>query len=153
MPPPDRLPTPARSLLAHRADLEAAAEGNVMPGGDLSAKLAQWEDAGWCLLEGLFPPADLAAAQAVVAELFPTAEAFASDEDPERNEPFRIDSHSVMPRFPFEHAALNRLVVHDAVIDLAEDFLGRTDLRLYQGMMSAKYSGGAAADEQLLHVD
>ena len=58
-----------------------------------------------------------------------------------------------MPRFPFEHAALNRLVVHDAVIDLAEDFLGRTDLRLYQGMMSAKYSGGAAADEQLLHVD
>jgi hypothetical protein len=131
--------------------LEAAAEGMTV--GDLSEKKAQWETEGWCLLEDLFPPADLAAAQAVVAELFPTAEAFASNEDPERNEPFRIDSHSVMPKFPFEHAALNRLVVHDAVIDLAEEFLGHTDLRLYQGMMSAKYSGGAAADEQLLHVD
>jgi hypothetical protein len=119
----------------------------------LLQKKAQWEEDGWCLIEGLFPAGDVAAAQAVVAQLFPTAEAFAADQDPERNEPFRVDSHSVMPKFPFESAALNRLVVHDAVIDLAEEFLGLTDLRLYQGSMSAKYSGGAESDEQLLHAD
>ena len=36
---------------------------------------------------------------------------------------------------------------------MAEEFLGLTDLRLYQGALSAKYSAGAESDEQLLHVD
>ena len=85
--------------------------------------------------------------------MFPTAEEFAADADPERNEPFRVDSHRVMPRFPFEDAALNDLVVHDAMIDLAEQLLGITDPRLYQAMLSAKYAGAAPSDEQLLHAD
>ncbi len=95
------------------------------------------------------------AAQAALPPLFPSAEAFAADEDPERNEPFRVDSHRVMPRFPFEDAALNDLVLHDRLIDLAEDFLqlDAADLRLYQAMLSAKYSEAAWSDEQLLHVD
>jgi hypothetical protein len=89
----------------------------------------------------------------VMPELFPTAEEFAADLDPARNLPFRVDSHSVMPTFPFESSALNRLVLHDKVIDLAQDFLDLPDVRLYQGMLSAKYSNGAPDDEQLLHVD
>jgi hypothetical protein len=93
------------------------------------------------------------AAQAALAPLFPTAEEFAADHDPARNQPFRVDSHQVLPRFPFESAALNHLVVHERIIDLAEEYLGLTDLRLYQGMVSAKYAGGAESDEQLLHVD
>ena len=48
-----------------------------------------------------------------------------------------------MPRFPFEDGALNDLVVHDAMIDLAEQLLGISDTRLYQAMLSAKYSEGA----------
>jgi hypothetical protein len=59
----------------------------------------------------------------------------------------------VLPKFPFESDACNDLVLHDRLMDLAEDFLGLTDLRLYQGMLSAKYSDGALSDEQLLHVD
>jgi ectoine hydroxylase-related dioxygenase (phytanoyl-CoA dioxygenase family) len=43
--------------------------------------------------------------------------------------------------------------VHDRMIDLAEQLLGITDVRLYQAMASAKYSGGALSDEQLLHAD
>jgi hypothetical protein len=70
-----------------------------------------------------------------------------------RNEPFRVDSHRVMPRFPFEDAALNAIVVHDRIIDLAEQLLGHSDLRLYQAMLSAKYGQAALSDEQLLHVD
>ena len=87
--------------------------------------------------------------------LFPTAEEFAADTDPVRNAPFRDDSHRVMPRFPFEDAALNHLALHDRVIDLAEQLLGvgAADLRLYQASLSAKYGQGAESDEQLLHAD
>jgi len=114
---------------------------------------ARWEDDGWCLLQGLLPPDAIEAAQAVLPSLFPTAEEFAADADPARNEPFRVDSHRVMPRFPFDDEALNDLVVHDRIIDLAEQLLGITDPRMYQAMLSAKYSEAAASDEQLLHVD
>jgi hypothetical protein len=120
---------------------------------NLSSAKSKWEEEGWCLVEGLFSPEEVRAAQAVMPELFPTAEEFAADVDPERNLPFRVDSHSVMPAFPFESSALNRLVLHDKVIDLAQDFLGLHDVRLYQGMLSAKYSNGAPDDEQMLHVD
>jgi ectoine hydroxylase-related dioxygenase (phytanoyl-CoA dioxygenase family) len=114
---------------------------------------ARWEDEGWCVLERLLPDGLVAAAQAAIEPLFPSADDFAADRDPERNAPFHTDSHAVMHRFPFESAALNELVLHDRLIDLAEEFLGLTDVRLYQGMLSAKYSGGAESDDQLLHVD
>jgi len=117
------------------------------------ADQAQWEEDGWCLVRGLLPSEAIAAAQAVLAGLVPTAEVFADDVDPARNESFRIDSHLVMPRFPFEDSALNDLVVHERIIDLAEQLLGITELRLYQAMLSAKYAEAALSDEQLLHVD
>ncbi len=116
---------------------------------------AQWEEDGWCLVQDLLPPKSVAAAQAALLALFPTAEEFAADADPARNGPFRVDSHQVMPRFPFDDGALNDLVVHDRIIDLAEQLLGvaDADLRMYQAMLSAKYSEGALSDEQLLHAD
>ena len=114
---------------------------------------SQWEEEGWCIIKGIFSDDEVRAAQQALPDLFPTAEEFARDDDPERNRPFRVDSHSVMPQFPFESAALNSMVLHDKVIDLAQEFLEVTDMRLYQGMLSAKYSMGAPDDEQLLHVD
>jgi hypothetical protein len=113
----------------------------------------RWEEDGWCLLDGLLPTDVVSAAQAALPPLFPTPEEFAAEVDPERNAPFREDSHRVRPRFPFADGALNDLVVHDGVIDLAERLLGISDLRLYQAMLSAKYSDGAPSDEQLLHAD
>ena len=103
--------------------------------------------------EGLLPAEAVASASAALPALFPTAAEFAADTDPGRNQPFRVDSHAVMPRFPFDSGALNDLVVHDRMIDLAEQLLGITDPRLYQAMLSAKYSEAAPSDEQLLHVD
>ena len=116
---------------------------------------AQWEEEGWCVVQDLVPPESVAAARAALGALFPTAEEFADDADPARNKPFRVDSHQVMPRFPFDDGALNDLVVHDRIIDLAEQLLGvaDADLRMYQAMLSAKYSEGALSDEQLLHAD
>lgn len=113
----------------------------------------QWEDDGWCLLEHFLPAETVAAAQEGLEAEFPTADDFADDREPQRNAPFRTDSHSVMPRFPFEHAAFNDLTLHDRLIDLAEEFLTLSDPRLYQAGLSAKYSGGAESDEQLLHAD
>jgi hypothetical protein len=113
----------------------------------------KWERDGWCLLDGIFSPEEMEAAQAALPALFPTAQEFAADADPVRNAPFRNDSHRVLPRFPFEDAALNALVVHEQVIDLAERWLGVPDPRMYQAMVSAKYGGGALSDEQLLHAD
>ncbi len=107
------------------------------------ADQAQWEEDGWCVVHGVLPSEVIAAAQQVVPGLVPTAEEFADDVDPARNEPFRVDSHRVMPRFPFEDGALNDIVVHDRIIDLAEQLLGVSDLRLYQAMLSAKYGEGA----------
>ena len=118
-----------------------------------SGDQAQWEEDGWCVVHGLLPFGTIAAAQAALPALVPTAEEFADDVDPARNEPFRVDSHSVMPRFPFEDGALNAIVVHDRIIDLAEQLLGLSDLRLYQASLSAKYGQAALSDEQLLHVD
>jgi hypothetical protein len=120
---------------------------------DLTAEKAQWEDEGWALIGGVFSADELRAAQEALPALFPTAEEFAADADPSRNLPFRVDSHSVMPAFPFESAALNHLVLHDHIIDLAQEILGLRQIRLYQAMVSAKYSEGAPDDEQLLHVD
>ena len=114
---------------------------------------AEWEEKGWCLVQGLLPAEAVMAARAALRAMFPTAGEFAADTDPGRNEPFRVDSHRVMPRFPFEDGALNDLVVHDRMIDLAEQLLAITDPRLYQAMLSAKYSGAALSDEQLLHAD
>jgi ectoine hydroxylase-related dioxygenase (phytanoyl-CoA dioxygenase family) len=114
---------------------------------------AQWETDGWCVLQGFLPEDAVAAAAVALESVFPSAADFAADRNPERNAPFRIDSHAVMPVFPFESAAFNEVALHDRVIDLAEEFLGLADLRLYQGLLSAKYSGGAESDDQLLHVD
>jgi len=129
--------------------------GGRMMGVLSGAEQAQWEEDGWCLVHGLLPPETIAAAQAVLPRLVPTAEEFADNVEPARNEPFLVDSHRVMPRFPFEDGVLNDIVVHHRIIDLAEQLLGLadTDLRLYQAMLSAKYGEGALSDEQLLHVD
>jgi hypothetical protein len=114
---------------------------------------SQWEEEGWSLVLGIFSDDEIAAAQGALPDLFPTAEDFTNDVNPERNRPFHVDSHSAMPAFPFESSALNHLVLHDNIIAMAREFLGLTDIRLYQGMLSAKYSLGALDDEQLLHVD
>jgi hypothetical protein len=119
----------------------------------LNADKQRWEEDGWVVVENLVSSEAITAAQEALPALFPTAEEFAQDADPERNRPFRVDSHTVIPQFPFESNALNDLVLHDRIIDLAEEYLEMTDIRLYQGMVSAKYGLGALEDEQLLHVD
>ena len=113
----------------------------------------RWDTAGWCVIPDVIPADLLAAAQQALPSVFPTADEFADGVDPERNAAFMTERHSPSPTFPFEAEALNRVALHDNVIDLAERMLESADIRLYQGAVSAKYANAAPDYEQLLHAD
>ena len=109
----------------------------------------RWHTDGWCVLEGLFTDHEVATAREAVIGLFPTAAEVAAGAFGEE----RVGWVAAKPIFPFASGALNRLVVHDAVLDLAEELLGTDRIRLYQGMVSVKYPGLRDEYEQLLHAD
>jgi len=67
--------------------------------------------------------------------------------------PFLTERGAPRPQFPFERGGLNRLALHDVILDLAERLLTIDDIRLYQAAVIAKYSNAAPDYEQLLHVD
>jgi hypothetical protein len=113
----------------------------------------RWHTDGWCVLEGLFPADEIAAARQDLTELFPSPEAVAARKRSGDGDRLDLRWDATKPMFPFEGMALNRLVVHDRLIDLAQELLGVDQVRLYQGMVSAKYSDGDPDYEQLLHVD
>ena len=72
---------------------------------------------------------------------------------PDEGPGFRADQQRWMGSFPFAGSgALNRLYVHDSIVDFAERALGSVDIRLYQAHASAKYSG-LTNYEQPMHVD
>ncbi len=111
-----------------------------------------WHRDGWCVLEGAIPAEDLRAAQDALTHLFPTPEEMERGEDDGRTQPWRTWD-APWPEFPFRSARLNRIVVHDVVIDLAERLLGTPDVRLYLALVSAKYAGQPSGYNQLLHTD
>jgi ectoine hydroxylase-related dioxygenase (phytanoyl-CoA dioxygenase family) len=113
----------------------------------------RWDTAGWCVIENVIPPDVLDAAQRALPEVFPTADEFADGVDPDRNASFLTESGAPRPQFPFERAELNRVALHDVILDLAERLLTVEDMRLYQAAVTAKYSDAAPDYEQLLHVD
>jgi hypothetical protein len=113
----------------------------------------RWDSAGWGVVEDVIPPDLLGAAREALPAVFPTADEFADQIDPDRNAPFFTERGAPHPQFPFEAEALNRVALHDSILDLAEQMLELKDIRLYQASLSAKYANAAPDYEQLLHVD
>jgi hypothetical protein len=113
----------------------------------------RWDTTGWCLIEDVIPPDLLAGVREALPAVFPTADEFADQLDPDRNAPFLTERDAPRPQFPFEAQALNRVALHDTIIDVAEQMLEVEDLRLYQAAVTAKYANAAPDYEQLLHVD
>ena len=113
----------------------------------------RWDTAGWCVIDRVIPPDLVAAAQQALPSVFPTADEFADGVDPERNAPYFTEHGAPHPQFPFEADALNQIALHDAILDIAEQFLAVDDVRVYQASVSAKYANTAPDYEQLLHVD
>ena len=111
-----------------------------------------WKRDGWCVIEGAIPSPDLAAAQEALALMFPTAEEMDRGGDDERTTPWRTWD-AAWPEFPFRSTRLNKLVVHDVLIDLATELLGTDDVRLYLALASAKYAHQSSGYNRLLHTD
>ena len=114
--------------------------------------IEQWRRDGWCLFEGAIPPADLAAAQSALALLFPSTDEMDAGGDDDRTASWRTWD-AAWPEFPFRSSRLNKLVVHDALIDLATELLGTEDVRLYLALLSAKYAHQSSGYNRLLHTD
>jgi hypothetical protein len=114
---------------------------------------ARWHRDGWCLLDHFLPAGDVAEGQKDIADLFPPAESIAEELDAGGTTRFDLRWDTSKPSFPFDGQALNRLALHERLIGLAEDLLETDQVRMYQGIASAKYTGGTSDYEQLLHVD
>ena len=89
----------------------------------------RWDTTGWCVVEDVIPPDLLVAAQQALPGVFPTADEFADRVDPDRNAPFFTEAGAPHPQFPFEAEALNRVALHDSIIDLAQQVLELDDIR------------------------
>jgi hypothetical protein len=111
-----------------------------------------WNDDGWCILERAVPAEDLVAAQSAASKLFPDAEKMATSSDTEQDERWRTWDAS-WPEFPFRSRSLNRLVLSDTMIELAQELLGADDVRLYLAIVTAKYASQPSEYNQLLHTD
>jgi ectoine hydroxylase-related dioxygenase (phytanoyl-CoA dioxygenase family) len=111
-----------------------------------------WHEDGWCVWREAIPRADVIAASKALEHMFPSAEEMDSGTDDERTAPYRVWD-ATWPEFPFRSRSLNRLVMHPVLLDLAEDLLGSDDIRLYQGLVTAKYANQSSHFNQLLHTD
>ncbi len=138
----------------------------------LDDAVAAWRDDGWVLIEGLVDRGEIDTALADVFTVFPTPERYHADphaswppgrtteemrrgwpEMPAAGPAFRPEQHRWGREFPFPGTgALNRLVVHPALVAFVARALGTDDLRLYQAQITAKYTGDANY-EQPLHTD
>ena len=103
------------------------------------AHIQQLKDIGYVVIENFIEPELVSRAQEAMWELCPRpADYFAN-----------IDEHATLStsqfaglhRFPFPTWDLNRLVVNQNLIDVAEKICGTKDLELYQAEFWAKYSG------------
>ena len=132
----------------------ARAAANVRPVSPLMLDRElkeRWDTDGWCVVPGVVPPDQLAAAQDAVHRYFPTPAEMVDLGGTEAGKWHTWDAP--WPEFPFHSTRLNRLVLHDNVIDLAEAFLGTTALTCYMGLVTAKYAQQSSGYNQLLHAD
>jgi hypothetical protein len=112
----------------------------------------RWEEDGWFVLERAVPEADLKAAQNALSRLFPAAQEMANGDGGEGLEKWRTWD-AAWPEFPFRSRSLNRLVLGDGMINLAQELLGTHDVRMYAAIATAKYARQPSEYNQLLHTD
>jgi hypothetical protein len=108
---------------------------------DLDAATASWRDEGFAILPA-YLGAELDPALRELPSVFPSADEFHDDVDPERNAAYREEFGGITD-FPFASNELSLLAVHDRLIDLAERLLGTTDLRVIGIEAWAKFTGAA----------
>lgn len=108
--------------------------------------LTRLREQGFAIIEGFLSPDEVATARAALWKVHPEPSAFFADP---HAHPGYLGSQFAGNRVgPWEHWDLNRLTFHPDLVDLAERFLGTTDLHLYKMELWAKYAGAAEYDQQ-----
>lgn len=107
---------------------------------------------GYAIAPGFLGADELAPALDELPLMFPTADEFADDVDPPRNDRFRAGQFGGVDVLPFASLAWNLLAVHPRLLDVAEAALGTDDIRMYRAEAWAKYHEATDYD-QSLHRD
>jgi hypothetical protein len=114
------------------------------------AVLDQVRERGFALVEGFLSAPELQAAREALWLHFPRPDDYFAD--PDAHGRYRASQFAGIDEFPYRSWDLNRLAVHPDLVDLAERYLGTTELHLYKVELWAKYA--AAVDyDQPLHRD
>ena len=121
-------------------------------GHALAEAAAHWERHGYARLPSFLSAGDLRPGLSQIDLLFPSAEQFHADADPERNARYRGDEYGGLVTFPFSSVELCLLAVHPRLVELVRAFLGTSDVRIYSAEAWAKFTG-AAAYAQAHHRD
>ena len=114
------------------------------------AVLDEVQERGFALVEGFLNADELQAAQEALWLHFPRPEAYFAD--PDQYARYGASQFAGVEEFPYRSWDLNRLAIHPDLVDLAERYLGTTDLHLYKVELWAKYAGAVDYD-QPLHRD
>jgi len=108
--------------------------------------LEQLRDDGFMIFEGFLAPDELAAARDALWERYPTPEQYFKK--PKNYPELAGSQFAGLHKGPWWSWALNRLAFHPDLLDLAERFLGSSDLRLYKTELWAKYAGAVDYDQR-----
>ena len=100
---------------------------------------------GYLVCEGFLEADELAAAQDALWLHYPRPGEFFAD--PGAHAWLAASQWAGEIRGPWRSWSLNRLAFHPDLLDLAERFLGSTDLRLYEAELWAKYAGAVDYDQ------
>ena len=114
------------------------------------AVLDEVRERGFALVEGFLSAAELQTAQEALWLHFPRPDDYFAD--PDAYGRYRASQFAGIDEFPYRSWDLNRLAVHPDLVDLAERYLGTTELHLYKVELWAKYAEAVDYD-QPLHRD
>jgi len=111
------------------------------------AAVERWDEDGFVVLRSFLCPDEIAPAIAELPDVFPTADEFHDDVDPQRNARFRAEFGGIVD-FPVAGGEIDLLCVHPRLIGLAASLLRTDDLRMLSAEAWAKYTGAADYDQQ-----
>jgi hypothetical protein len=114
--------------------------------------LADLRIRGYCVVPEFLGEEELHAAQAAMAEEFPSPDDYFANPDDPAHARFAKSQFAGLKLFPYRSWALNRLAFHPDLVDGIERFLGSPDLQVYKIELWAKYSGAINYD-QPMHRD
>ena len=114
------------------------------------AVLDEVRERGFALVEGFLSAPELQAAREALWLHFPRPDDYFAD--PDAHGRYRASQFAGIDEFPYRSWDLNRLAVHPDLVDLAERYLGTTELHLYKVELWAKYAEAVDYD-QPLHRD